>query len=77
MKFQRIQPGEYRAEIDRPSGVSHIWVVRNPDGKWVWLLGGYDTYPNWEFANGPFRTRRDAIADVKSEIASLSLGTRI
>lgn len=61
MKFERIRPGEYRAQLLRPG--QFVWLVR--DGRqWYWFQGGYDGYPDWDFGNGPFATRKLAIADV-------------
>ena len=69
MKLSKVRNGEYRVEVRK--GV-FLWVVR--EGRnWVWFLGGYD--PNlgaWETDNnGPFPTRREAIASALANYEEL------
>lgn len=62
MKFEKVRAGEYRSQLNR--GV-YVWVFRE-GAKWFWCLGGYDEMNGgaWETDNnGPFSTRREAIAD--------------
>jgi hypothetical protein len=54
----------------------YVWVVRDPYGKWTWFNGGYNSYPDWDFGAGSFRTKKEAIADVESVIVSLGLGVQ-
>jgi len=59
MKFEKIRAGEYRAGLE--GGVS-IWVVRQ-NHQWVWFLAGTTPSGVWETDNnGPFPTKREAIA---------------
>ncbi len=61
LKFEKIRKGEYRSQL---RGGAFIWVLRESPHRWVWYLGGYDARGVWETdTNGPFATRREAIAD--------------
>lgn len=61
MRFERVRPGEYRAQLN---GGGYVWAVREGRRRWVWLPGGYDTHPGiWGVANGPFPSLKLAIAD--------------
>jgi hypothetical protein len=61
MRFERVRPGEYRAQY---RGGTYIWVVRSSRTKWVWFIGGYTGGNTWETDdNGPFPTKKLAIAD--------------
>lgn len=61
MKFEKVRKGEYRAQV---RGRTYVWVLRQ-GRQWFWCLGGYATNEGvWETDNnGPFATRREAIAD--------------
>jgi len=62
MQFKMVRPGVYRAQS--LTGV-YIWLVRE-GRKWMWYQGGYASYPAWEYGNGPFDTRKDALKDIRN-----------
>jgi hypothetical protein len=65
MRFEKILPGEYRAQRDDSLGVTYIWVFRGSGRKWYWTTGGYPGYNEWlPGCRGPFSSRKAAIADV-------------
>jgi len=69
MKLVKVRKGEYKAEVRE--GIN-LWVVKENSG-WVWFLGGYDAdWGAWETDNnGPFSTRREALADALNNYEDL------
>jgi len=59
MKFEMVRPGEYLAKIENNM---YIAVVRN-GRKWIWWLCGGEDGHWWETdEQGPFPTRKEAMA---------------
>lgn len=64
MKFERIGPGEYRAQTARTG--QYVWVVRESSHRWIWTVGGYYGQAYWApgvHSGGPFATMKEAIED--------------
>jgi len=62
IKFEKIQLGVYRAQ----RGPVYLWIFREwREKRWWWTIGCYQGFAIWDIANhhGPFKTRREAIAD--------------
>ena len=67
MKFERVRPGEYRAQL---AAGGYVWVVRLGRRNWVWFRGGYDSHPGiWADADG-FSTLKEAKKDAVVTLSS-------
>lgn len=59
MKFERVLPGEYRAQRDRGA---YVWVFRL-GRRWFWSVGTYSDHPGVWDCIGPFTSKKRAVKD--------------
>jgi len=61
LKFDRIRPGEYMAEIEK--GMFLLVERKGHHRQWWWCIVGVEGNDYWETEdNGPYGTRKEAIA---------------
>jgi hypothetical protein len=75
MKFERVRPGEYRAEI---KDEVYIWISREWPRRWWWFIGNKKGVQEiWAETNGPFPTPAAAIADAVATYEEVATANKI